>query len=189
MACGLIVEQGLSSALIVEDDVILPDDIDQILDSLESEIRQDDVISIYNRTMSIEKFSSFNAIEVGKRQIVCPLEARVMRTAAAYVIGKKTAEGISRINNPVKYVADDWQAFYEIGAVSRYRLLHPIPVKLWPFVSTLSYDSTSTAHSLIRHALSLIPFNQQLRQFRRAMIVKRREKNIRIVDEPSKFSL
>ena len=188
LACTRLVESGLHAALIVEDDVILPTDIDEILSTVSRVIRSDEVISLYNRTMKLEYFSRHHAAAIGRRQLVVPLEARVMRTTAAYVIGHEAARRMSLLNSPVEYTADDWDAFHRNGVVGTFRLLHPIPVRLYPFESTLSHDRDGISLRALKRVVGLLPFHGRLRALRRQSIERRREGNVALTDEPSPLS-
>lgn len=183
--CRRIVAQDLPSALVIEDDVSLPDNIDEIITALASEIAPGEVIALYNRTIRPEKFSTRHAVDLAGMKLLYPMESRVMRTTAAYYIDRRAAEGILSANMPVQVSADDWMYFYQCGAVQTYRLLHPIPVKLLPFPSTLSTDRGSPAEKLLKSVINAVPGLLKLREIRRRRTETRRECNVVLMDLPS----
>lgn len=184
-ACRRIVELNLPAALIVEDDVILPDDIDAILDALSQEIDVGEVIALYNRTMKPAMFSRNNAREIAGRLLLRPMESRNMRTAAAYFIERSAAENIVRLNSPAQVPADNWMFFYQSKAVRSIRLVHPIPVRLSPFNSTLAVDRGNFTERTIKRAINFVPGLQMARQQRRRWLERKRENNIVLTDLPS----
>jgi glycosyl transferase family 25 len=183
--CRRIVAQDLPSALVIEDDVTLPENIDRIVASLADLIAPAEVISLYNRTLRPERFSTCNAVNVEGMRLLYPMESRYMRTAAAYYIDRAAAEGIAAFNFPVRVLADDWMAFYQAGVLQTLRLLHPIPVKLKPFPSTLSVDRGSPLQKVAKKVVNASPFLLKLRELRRRAIETRRETNVVLVDLPS----
>jgi len=184
-ACRRIVELDLPAALIVEDDVILPDNIDIILKKLSEEIVTGEIISLYNRTLRPERFSTHNAKDVMGMRLLHPTESRIMRTAAAYFIDRSAAENIVRLNSPIQVVADNWMHFYQAGAVSTYRLLHPTPIRLFPFPSTLAVDRGGKVENVIKRIINKVSVLQKLLQVRRRKIERKRENNVILVDLPS----
>lgn len=187
-ACQKIADSGHKAGLIIEDDVILPDDMDSLIAAVAAEIRPDEMISFYMRTMRTEKFTTRHAVKIGTRQLVAPLEARSVRCGAAYMLGAEAARNIAKGNNPVKYVADNWEAFYKEGWVRQYRLLHPVPIRFIPFQSTLASDRDSGGLRVAKKIMRFVPFAGLLRNMRRERIERRREQNIVLVDEPSLFA-
>ncbi len=184
-ACRRIVDQKLPSALVIEDDVSLPKDIDKIVATVSAEIEPGEVISLYNRTILPEKFSTYQAFEFSDRRLLRPMESRYMRTAAAYVIQLEAAEAIVRLNTPINILADNWMWFYQSGGVSGFRLLYPLAIRLHPFPSTLSSDRGSTGTRLLKRILNITPGFQTLREMRRRRIEQKRENNVVLTNLPS----
>ena len=190
LACKKIVESGDSAGFVVEDDVYLPPAIDDILDKLEPELAADEVISLYNRTIKREVFSRQGAVPIAGTglSLIYPMQARSMRTSAAYLIGRDAARGVLECNRNLHYVADDWAAFYQMGAVASIRLAHPIPCKMKSFQSTIGYRGNDSVSVKIRNMLLRSGIGQQLIALRRRLIFWIKERNIVLVDERSAIS-
>lgn len=180
-ACRKIISDNVDFALIVEDDVILPDDIDTILEHASKLISCGEVISLYNRTIRPEKFSARHSEKLLDSELIYPMETRFMRTAAAYFLDRSAARGISEFNIPVRVVADNWAAYYQSNAINGIRLLHPIPVSLKPFESTLSLDRGNMAQRIARRAFNHWSL-RKFRAWRRRRLEEKREKHLVLVD-------
>lgn len=183
-ACRRMVSDGADFALIVEDDAILPDNIDLILEELSKNIKRGEVISLYNRTLQPEKFSNVGAKNVFGMKLIYPMETRFMRTAAAYFLDRQAAENISKYNSPVKIVADNWAAYYQSRTISSIRLLHPIPISLHPFTSTLSTDRGGSVEKTVKRLLKRSSFFLRAMELRRQAIERKRERHLILVDLP-----
>lgn len=188
-ACRSVADQRLPYALIVEDDVILPHYIDSIVGEIGRIIRPGEVVSLYNRTIRQEQFSTVGAFPLckGRYRLIYPIEARAMRTAAAYVVEVNAAERIAAYNVPARVVADNWATFFREGCVDYFSLAWPLPVKLVPFISTLESDRAGHLKRGLR-AMNCIPLARNILSWRRGWITRKRESNLLLVDTPSEMS-
>ncbi len=191
LAYERIVASDAEAGFVVEDDVCLPADIDGILDKLQAELAANEVISLYNRTIKREKFSRLDAVAVNGTGItlVYPMTANSMRTSAACLVGREAARGILACNRDLRYVADDWAAFYRSDAIGSIRLAHPIPCRMRSFQSTIGYSRDGSLSARIRNLLLHSYIGKQLITLRRRLIFWVKERNIVLVDERSPISV
>jgi glycosyl transferase family 25 len=185
LACKRIVDSGASSGFIVEDDVRLPVGIDTILDKLEVQLGENEVISLYNRTIRQEKFSRCGAVPVigAGFSLIYPVQASSMRTSAAYLISRDAAKGLLECNRNLQYVADDWAAFHRSGAIGSIRLAHPIPCRMQSFQSTIGYRKDDSMPVKLRNLLLRSLIGKHLISWRRQLIFWVKERNVILVDE------
>ena len=172
---------GLSVAVIIEDDVQLPNNFDAIISEVIKKIRPGEVISLHNPMMEKNLFSSRNTEQVMGMNLLYPMSPRSIRSTSAYVISIEAALGILAINDPAKYVADHWDAFYDLGLVRSYRILHPSPCRWLPLDSVIGYG----AQRGLRNTLKRNPLTNAFIKMRRRYIFWKRLRNVRLVDASS----
>lgn len=184
-----IISQGLSQAMVIEDDVILPGNIVPILDSLSLRIRTWEVVSLYSRTMGTGFYSVFRADVIAGHKLIWPMDARWLRSAAAYVVGAEAAAKIAEGNDPVRYLADDWASFYREGWISGMRLMWPMPIRLRGFESTIEFGQQNSLFGRLRTVIRNVPILDNFRSIRRRYLLSRQEANLVLVDDPSPLAL
>ena len=178
-----IIELKLPYALIVEDDCILPHDINLLLAQLEMTIEPGEAIQLYNWALRPSEFSTRNAVHIGSHRLYYPMQMSGIGTTTAYVITREAAEKLTKLNAPVKTAADNWSFFQSHGAVSAVRILHPSPVKIVPFESTIGsprqpVDAWIRANAVVQFILAI----------RRRAQFRQRGKNVILVDRKSPYS-
>jgi glycosyl transferase, family 25 len=178
-------ELGIEKAFILEDDVVLPDNIADILGDLAEVLQPSQVISLYSRAMTTAYYSAFDTQPVKAGRLLFPMDPCHVRTAAAYVIGIDAATNILHGNDPVKYLADDWASFYKLGWISSIRLLHPMPISLKAFESTIEQGEGDDLMSKMRRAVRRSAFFDTLRDARRRWLLRRHEGNLSLVPHAS----
>lgn len=179
-----IVELDLPCALIVEDDCLLPHDIHTLLAQLEKTIRPGEAIQLYNWSSQLSEFSTRNVVHVGGYGLYYPMQMSGVGSTAAYIITRQAAEKLIRVNDPVKVSADNWSFFQSHGAVSVVRILHPSPVRIMPFESTIFASSNQMIAAWIKRN-ALVQF---LLSIRRRALFRKRDKNVILVDQKSAYS-
>ncbi|XYD10762.1 glycosyltransferase family 25 protein [Methylobacterium sp. NMS12] len=70
----------LPHALIVEDDVILPPQIHQIVAGIEATLRPGDVVLLFNWTETVGPFSTVDAVTVGEHRLCLPMDMSSLGT-------------------------------------------------------------------------------------------------------------
>lgn len=170
----------LPHALIVEDDVVLPPQIHQIVAGIEAALRPGDVVLLFNWAETVGPFSSVDTVTIGEYRLCLPMDMSSLGTAAAYVITRSAAEGILRANRPVAVTTDNWAYFFERGALTCGRALVPNAVSRKPFESTIF-----TSRSRIAAFLKGNPILKPLFAARRRVLAERVAAKLTFVDETS----
>ena len=187
-ACKQIFESSQKCGLIIEDDVILPSNLDEILDELESIIKDDEVIFLYNRNRSRCEYSNFCQSELKHgNKLIYPLEMRNVRTAAGYVIGRTAAEKIYEFNKDLNIVADDWNQLYLNGCISNPRILYPNLIRMKGFVSSIGYSEFDTFVVKISKLIFKGSLFQFIRKTRLSYLFSKLERNHVFVNKLSEL--
>lgn len=129
------------AAFIIEDDVVLPKNIGEILALVSQEIKSNEVVLLYYTSFKPAEISSVGGVELSnlKSGLYFPMDLKQPITAAAYCIGREAAKGMLKANTPIALAADSWNDFYLKGAFSGLRLLYPSPIVTRNFKSSIDY--------------------------------------------------
>jgi glycosyl transferase, family 25 len=115
---------GLDSALVLEDDVILPADLGSLIDAVAGHLTGAEVALLnYDGTcrMSLEGSVSLPS----DRLLALPLDVRQSASSAAYLITRKVCERMNERMPPVQVSPDSWRFFYQQGFLDRVRCVFP----------------------------------------------------------------
>jgi len=183
-----IVEEGLESALILEDDALLPLNIKDILSELENVIRNNEVIALfYSSAFSkILKLSLIGGETIKSGKLLFPVNIEVAASAIAYVVHKEAAMNMVRVIMPLKTCSDDWGTHYKNRGFTSFRCLYPSPVKPNNFKSSIDYINPKSKIGKLAYMVDKykIPVFYQLLAYRRKLIMKK-QMNYELVNEVS----
>jgi len=173
-------ECDLPHAFVIEDDAVLPPNMDGIIASCLPHLSPRGVISFYSPRPYPTEYSDRGAPLLPSGRLLAPVATLDTHTATAYLIGSEAAARIAAFNTPVSHLADHWFAFRAAGAVDRVLLHHPMPVSVAHFDSSIGYDR-GLRNVLKAAALALPPLRKMLQQ-RRSAIEEKQKANILVVD-------
>ncbi|UYZ61359.1 glycosyltransferase family 25 protein [Hymenobacter weizhouensis] len=145
-----IVNDNIEKALVVEDDVSLPKNIDTILREIESVVADDEVITLsyYSHSGDVTELSNKGAISLASgNKLFYPVDIECIASTMAYIITRSVAEKMADILMPISVQPDYWGVYYEKGAFKSFKCLYPIQAKPAAFRSTLDYASASSLKS------------------------------------------
>ena len=141
-----ILEDGRDRALVLEDDVILPADLRDLVDEVADHVTGAEVVLLNYSSyppgplrMSLE-----GSVDLGlSRLLALPIHARQVVNAGAYVITREACERMTVEHLlPLRATADEWGFYYEEGFLDRVRCVVPGPVSKNPhFESTIGLYS------------------------------------------------
>ena len=183
-----IIADGLDEALVLEDDVVLPADIESLADAVAKQLTGAEVAllsygSYYPIPMSREGLINLPS----SRLLALPIDVHQPVSAGAYIITREACERMAKCVLPVRVNPDDWWFFYREGALDRMRCVMPLPVfKSINFASTVGFYSLGNGvrarlvGPLVRRKIPL--FHQAIR-FRRQRI-HRKWNRIELADIP-----
>jgi len=152
------------SALFLEDDVILPKNISEILEKLEQKIRDNEVILLDYRTVNSSYkigISTVNSEKINNKILAYPLQLEGLVGGAAYILPRKVAENFINLKLYQKLFANDnWNNLYNNNAFAQLRVLYPVIIKLKPFASSIGYVPTNSWGYKIKNLIekNKIPF-------------------------------
>jgi len=165
-----ILADGLDSALVLEDDVILPAGLGNLIDAVADQMTEAEVALLnYERVrrMSLKGSTGLPS----DRLLALPLDVRQPTSAAAYLITRKACERMSQQMPPVQVEADTWAFFYQQGLLDRVRCVFPMAVSKSPvFASTIGpyfLGNGLKARVLMPLARRRIPLVHQALAYRR----------------------
>jgi glycosyl transferase family 25 len=166
-----ILADGLDQALILEDDVTLPDDLAALLDALSGHLSGAEVALLNFDSVQPCKVSREGSVDLpSARQLVVPVDVSQPMSAAAYVITMDACQRMDKSRLPIRSKTDDWEFFYREGILDRLRCVVPLAVTKAPhFASTIAHYSE---HGFKARALVLIA-RYRLRPLQRALAYRR----------------
>jgi len=139
-----VLDEGLAGGLVVEDDVILPDDLVELTSQVASNTGGAELVLYgygHKRAEDPVLLSDTGGAKAGDRTLLMPVDITNVKGAVTYYI---TAEACRRIVGqlpPITVPADDWDFFYAQGFIDNLRCLWPRAVTSKPFPSTIGYST------------------------------------------------
>ncbi len=167
------------AAFIIEDDVILPKNINFILNELEKEIKSNEIILLYYASFKPAKLSVVGKEKILQGNLYYPMDIKQIITASAYIIGKDAARNIIKTNRPIEVTADSWHYFYEKRAFDSLRLYFPRVVSTMNFKSSIDYLKNGSIKQILSSFIDeyKIPLLYQLIQYKRKRRLNKMIKN------------
>lgn len=137
-----IVEEKISQALILEDDMILGKTLPSLLKEISKKTRNDEVIMLfYQSYFSINFYQSSEENVQGKFNLYQVNNLKGLRSTAAYIITHEAAKRMMNGYLPISFFPDDWKNFYDRKLLNGVRLIYP-------FVLTNAYEPTTVSPNL-----------------------------------------
>jgi glycosyl transferase, family 25 len=138
------------AVLIIEDDIVLPSNIHEIIAEIESIIQEDEIIQLHYASAKPAKLSTVGGVELPVGNLYYPMNLMETITTGAYMIGRKAAEGILRVNTPIESTSDSWHIFHDKGAYDHFRVLYPMAFDSKNFKSSIDYIKQSSLKAKVR---------------------------------------
>lgn len=181
-----IIDFDLDYALIVEDDIIFPDNINIILSTI-SQIENLDVVmlSFYSHRLNEPlKLSKKSLKSHEDLTLYKPVEIKKCASTMAYIISNKSAKKIVDANSPMIATADDWGKLHHYCHFENFYCLYPNITKEQEFTSTIDYKTQkSYAYKLAKFVKkNNIPILKQLLKLKNIIRTKQKHQ-IQLCDE------
>ena len=172
-----IIADEVDKALVLEDDVILPADLESLADAVADQLVGAEVALLSYDSPDPCKMSLEGSIHLtSSRVLALPIDIRQPRSTGAYIITREACERLSKSLLPVRVQADSWSFFYKEGLLDRVRCVVPQPVLKNPkFTSTIGSYSLGNgvrgriAGQLVRRKILLV---HQALSYRRQRIFR-----------------
>jgi glycosyl transferase family 25 len=183
-----IIEGGRDAALVLEDDVVLPADIESLAAAVEAQLSGAEVALLSVDSPEPCKMSREGLTRLpSARLLALPVDISQPRSAAAYIITREACERMLKCMPPVRVQADAWWFFYRENTLDRVRCVLPLPVLKQPkFASTIgSYSLRNGLRARLARPLvsRKIPVLHQALTYRRQRIYRQWSRS-EIVDMP-----
>lgn len=185
-----MIAQGRDTALVLEDDVLLPADVDALTDAVAAQLTGSEVALLSFTNPEPVKMAREGAMQLPHgRTLALPIDPWQLSSACAYVITREACERMIKSLVPLRTCADEWGYFYREGFLDRVRCVVPSTVSgANQFQSTAgSYTlGTGLKSRLLWPLVKLrLPVVQQILIYRRRRIGDRHRRH-EIVDMPFK---
>lgn len=185
-----MLDDGRDHALILEDDVELPTDLNELAEEVATHLTGAEaaLLNFGSYPPGPLRIGVQGSVELdSSRLLALPIDARQLVNAGAYLITSRAAARMLENLLPIRATADDWRFFYEQGMFDRIRCVVPQPVAKSPkFESTIGMYSLGTgikarvAAPLVRHKIPVL--HQAIRRRRQRII--RKWDQAEVVDVP-----
>ncbi|EAY26307.1 glycosyltransferase family 25 protein [Microscilla marina] len=178
---------GDKAAFIIEDDVLLPETITDLLLEIENEIKPSEIILLYYASFAPAKFSTIGERKLSNSGLYYPIDPKQTITAAAYVIGRTAALNLKENIRPIEVTADSWEHYYAKGFFESLRVQYPSFISIKNFKSSIDYHEFGS----IKHKISTfindykIPVLYQLLKHKRKKQLDKMLNHFSLTDEPS----
>lgn len=149
-----IVRQNIPYALILEDDTILPDNINALLSDLAIHIQKNEIISLsyYHRWDSSMSLSNKGKEHVsGDNYLYYPIDLHHIASAMAYIVTRQAAQNLLKTLKPISFAADCWGLHYENNTFSSFRCLYPQQLQPALFHTTIDYPNNKFFSRIARY--------------------------------------
>lgn len=168
--------------LVLEDDVVLPPMLGDLIASVVPHMWGAEVVLLYFQSFRDKGICEFSLRDAtvcgdGKHKILYPMDLRPLATTSGYLITREAASRLAQVILPVRVAADGWAEFYEYGALAAVRCVLPRVLSVrHGFRSTLDHAGpprsvrARTAEFVARDRI--FPFYQLL-QLRRTFVRRR----------------
>jgi glycosyl transferase family 25 len=177
LALRQILEQGHETAIVMEDDVQLPPDLDSLAGAVSEQLVGAEVALLNFDSRYSCRLSTDGAVTVSSsRQLVYPVDAYELCSAAAYLITRQACERMWQSWVPLRACPDDWGFYRDHGVFDRIRCVTPMPVSKNPaFASTIEYNAVGGMKAHLRSAVlrRQVPVLSRIIVFRRRQIFRR----------------
>lgn len=139
-----IIDDGLDAALVLEDDMLLPDDVANLAEAIAAQLTGAEVALLSYDSPEPCKMGRDGSVRLPSgRVLALPIDIRQPRSAGAYIITREACERMARSLLPIRIQADTWWFFYREGFLDRVRCVTPQPALKSP-----QFNSTIGSYSL-----------------------------------------
>lgn len=172
-----MIADGRDEALILEDDVVLPADVNRLAGVVAAQMSGAEVALLSVDSRDPCRLGRESAVALpSKRLLALPIDVSQPRSSAAYIITREACERMVKSMPPVRVQADGWWFFYREGLLDRVRCVFPMPVRKHPkFSSEIgSYSLGSGVRARLAKPLirRRIPVLHQALTYRRQRIYR-----------------
>ena len=187
-ALDIFIDSRYDMALILEDDIVLPSNIESILSDISRVIGSYDIVLLYYAALRKAFLSKKGGINTASGSLLYPITLSQISTSSAYLIGKDSAKKLSQIIIPVSVAADSWGHFYECNCFANVYLHYPLVLQTKDFKSSIEYFNGGFKSKLSNFIDTYkIPIFYQLLRYKRRLFRKRITSQVYLTNEKSPY--
>jgi glycosyl transferase, family 25 len=124
-----MIAHGRDAALVLEDDVLLPADVNALTDAVTAHLTGSEVALLSFTNPEPMKMARAGALPLPNgRTLVLPIDPWQLASGSAYVITREACERMIKSLVPVRACADEWGYFYQEGLLDGLRCVVPATV-------------------------------------------------------------
>jgi glycosyl transferase, family 25 len=124
-----ILDAGLEQACVLEDDIILPADLNALTDAIAPHMTGAEVILLNFHSHQPCRITKVGAVALPSGRLLSHIvDYSQVAGGGGYLITGKACARMLRTMVPVKTVADDWASFCKEGAIDSLRCAVPMPI-------------------------------------------------------------
>jgi glycosyl transferase, family 25 len=185
-----VLQTEAPKALVLEDDVVLPDDMPALIEEIAPHMGQVEAILLHHhrrgRAERGEKyrFLSRGSVELlGSTTLAAPADVGDIAGTGAYLITREACERMLNSMLPIRARADDWEFFCQHGLLEAVRCVIPMPVLTnTEFRTTIDSYAANSLQTRLRDAIPRIPLLSKAATIRRQRLLSRRTQ-VEMVDD------
>jgi glycosyl transferase, family 25 len=180
--------QGRDTALVLEDDILLPSDVNALTDAVAEQLTGSEVALLSFTNPEPMRMAREGAMQLPHgRTLAAPIDPWKLASGGAYVITREACERMTKSLVPVRACADEWGYFCHEGLLDRVRCVVPSTVSGANQFHSMqgSYTLGSGLRSRLLWPLVKLrlPVVQQILAYRRQRIGDRHRRH-ELVDMP-----
>jgi glycosyl transferase family 25 len=177
-----IIELSLPSACIIEDDIIVDNNFDELLNKIDTVIREKHLMLLYYSSWNRIELETVNKSLYGQYGLYRIRNIEGLNSSAGYIVSQDACKRLVDFVIPIRMGPDNWSEFVRGGVMKDVTCIFPMPVSNTHEKSSIEYLGTKSLASKLADFVDkykIFPFYQLLR-YRRKMISKKMM-NIEIV--------
>jgi len=183
---GKVLQDGAERALILEDDVILPADMNALVEAvaMRTEGAEAVLLHYFGGSRPEQRLQLRGSSQLSpSRVLALPTDIGRLGGTGAYILTRDACQRMAKIMLPIRFPADDWAFFCNEGAIDRLHCVAPMPVRInTGFRSTIGHYGTSTFQTRLREAVIKVPLVSHALTIRRQRIIGRMT-HVELVDD------
>src|SRR6266568_5018172 len=124
-----MIAQGRDTALVLEDDLLLPADVNALTDAVAARLTGSEVALLSFTNPEPMKMAREGAVQLPQgRTLALPIDPWQLDSGGAYVITREACERMIKSLVPVRACSDEWGYFCQEGLLNRVRCVIPSTV-------------------------------------------------------------
>src|ERR1035441_8705213 len=186
-----VLDDGLEKALVLEDDVVLPADLDALCDAIAQHMVGAEIALLNFHSPEPCRITKAGSVPLpSSRLLVQVIDEGQPSSTGCYLITREACARMVKHILPIRVHPDDWGFFFREGAIDRVRCVVPMPVaNSAAFRTTIDYYRPGGVQARIQETVenAKVPLLYQTLTLRRRRNLERGGWNGRIefVDELS----